>query len=145
MNVKVEHKDWQHFGMGLHLIVGWDCRYHQGTLIGDFVVSTVGAFVPSGKFDESTGKYRGRKDSERYELETIGAGEDSFYETMVFRAVGRQHESCQCPGIDGVELWCERYSNHTSADAGHRAICEWVAEHQSIEGFEMPKLPTGGI
>lgn len=63
--MKYPMKTWEWKGMALHLCVANDCRFHMGTIIGPYKISTVGAWYPSGN-----------------KMEEIGFGRD--YETYVF-------------------------------------------------------------
>lgn len=42
MSVPVSREEWEWFGTAAHLIVGQDCRFHMATIIGPWLISTVG-------------------------------------------------------------------------------------------------------
>ena len=93
-----------------HLIVASRCRWHRHTQIGDkFRVSTIGDYFPQ----------RGGK------RETLGAGDDSFFESMVFNTVGGAEggtEDCGCRECDFMEIDCNRYPTAGKAQAGHEEM-----------------------
>jgi hypothetical protein len=102
-------------GCAGHLIVARWCLYRRHTQIGDsFRVSTVG-------------DYRPPLDGERCgPRETIGAGKDSFYETMVFRTdpePASKSEGCGCRKvIDWCEIDTKRYATAGEAHEGHERL-----------------------
>jgi len=82
----------------------------MATRIGGFLISTVGHYLPDGK-----------------KMETIGAGPDAFFETMVFRCDGETPDGD--PNIvDLREIDSERYARSIDAERGHRKFCEKYAE-----------------
>lgn len=104
----IPKSEWVWYGYPGHLIVAKRCAYHLCTRIGNKLVSTVGAFYPN----------------HHSSMETIGSGEDDYFETMVF----------ECPGEDkhgdpqqGEQLSCVRYKTSIEAEKGHRAACILVA------------------
>lgn len=100
-----------------HFIAARSCRWRRHTQVGDYRVSSVGDYYPD------------HKSSER---ETIGAGDDSFFETMVFKTNGTAvHGSEGCGCVD-VESWSEidgtRYATAGEAQAGHeRYVRKYLA------------------
>ena len=131
---------WEWFGSALHLIVGHDCRFHLGTLVGPWVVSTVGEWLPDSSswdiYAESAGvTLRGRGDDRRNQFlrevgyVEIGAGRK--YETLVFRATGERcdRDECRCghPEWSGSELDSDGYNERGDAQRGHYAMCFKVA------------------
>jgi hypothetical protein len=96
-------------GCAGHLIVARDCHFRRHTQIGDsYRVSTVGEYWPP---------HKDKRD-------TIGAGDDSFFETMVFKTTSKQckdNEGCGCHEVaDWCEIDCERYATAGKAQAGHQ-------------------------
>ena len=92
--------------------------WHRHTQVGDFRVSSIGDYRPyfgSGK------------------RQTVGAGAEDFFETMVFRLTPHQNdgnEGCGCREIDDwAELECQRYSTAGEAQVGHENI---VAKYLGI-------------
>jgi len=142
----VSAQNWKWFGHAAHLCVGHDCRFHLATLVGDYLVSTVGEYWPSRAVREITAKH---KDAawyaenghlkgdyfdaayqDRFGFDTVGL--NRTYETMVFKAGAPcRAEGCGCglPEIDGSEQDFHGYNDAASATAGHMELCEkWAAK-----------------
>lgn len=116
---QVPRVKWKWYGHAAHLIVGLDCRFHLATEIGEYLVSTVGEYLPDESVREILAKSRGkplegRGDARRADwmrkhgYEEIGC--DRKYETMVFRVTGHcESPDCQCglPTISGNDLQME--------------------------------------
>ena len=128
--------DWKWFGHAGHLIVGQWCRFHLCTLVGKYLVSTVGEYVPDEGVREITARCRGitlegHGDArladymKKIGFEEIGAGRK--YETMVFLA-GQPCEAkdCHCglPEISGDELAWRGYNDAGSTAKGHLELCK---------------------
>ena len=128
---------WEWFGNAGHFIASSDCRFHLCTLIGEYLVSTVGEYLPDSEVREIMASSRGitltgRGDARRANwmqkigYETIGL--DRKYETMVFRVSGKRCEvpDCGC-GLPVVEEWGELdmngYNDAGSATRGHYEMC----------------------
>ena len=120
---------WKWLGNPAHFICGRWCRFHLATLIGPWLVSTVGAFVHP----------RNSGGSEKTEDEWLAAnapGENIGYqrkfETMVFRAGKRcEAKGCDCGlptlGGDGIELGCIGANTAGDATKAHMQLClEWA-------------------
>ena len=103
----------QYFGSAAHFVGSESCRFHIATLVGDYVVSTVGDYRPSG--------FRFEPGSKVYGAE-IGCGRR--YETMVFRNGGPCGCGCGMPEIDGSEIDFEGYNTRGEANAGHERMCQ---------------------
>lgn len=107
----IEQSKWEWFGAPGHFICAYDCRFHLCTLVGKYVVSTVGELwscLPG----------------EGGMLKEIGAGR--LYETMVFEFKGRcEREYCNCslPEIIPKELDMDGYNRRGDAQRGHLAMC----------------------
>lgn len=101
---------WKWYGFAGHLCVGRRCAFHLCTRVGPYLVSTVGAYYP--------------KDSD--DCETIGAGKDDYFETMVFPCHGDDADGN--PNNDLSEIECVRYSESIKAERGHYVLCEKYAE-----------------
>ena len=127
---------WRWFGTAAHLIVGHDCRFHLATVIGKYLVSTVGQYLPDLRIREMFAQHRGvvlegRGDARRADYmrkigyETIGA--DRLFETMVFKA-GKpcKAKGCACglPETNGCDLDFAGYNTVGEATAGHIAMCQ---------------------
>lgn len=134
---------WKWFGHPGHLIVAHDCQFHLCTQIGNYLISTVGEWMPGESVREIFAKSRGvvlkGKGDARYAdyltkigFEDIGAGRK--YETMVFKAGEPcQEPTCRCgkPEIDGHELDADSYNDAGSATRGHHAMCnKWATKQE---------------
>ena len=118
----IAEKDWQWFGHAEHLCVGASCQFHLCTRVGNYLVSTVGDYYPYGQ----------RKDSKR---ETIGAGENSFFECCVFRVVGEngcRDATCVCglPEVSWSQLEGQRYATAGVARHAHMQACAKYARRK---------------
>ena len=89
-----------------HLCVSNKCRFHLNTYVGKFIVSTVG-------------EYYNRDDK----METLGCGKDSYYETMVFKAVKSKHKCCPYEALITKEYEQIRYATAEDAYKGHLKLC----------------------
>lgn len=99
----IPESEWRWRGMPGHLIVADQCCFHMVTEVGDYKISSIGCYHHQG-------------DPRNYDTrQPIGAGEDSLYETFVFRL---HHWS----EIDG-----ERWATEEAAEAGHMAYCRKYA------------------
>ena len=103
-------------GCAGHFICANSCRFRRHTQLGDaYRVSTIGDYYPD---------HRGGK------RETIGAGEDSLFETLVFETTGEQdkgNEGCGCRTVKSwLEIDGERYATAGEAQAGHE---RYVAQY----------------
>lgn len=103
---------WVWYGYAGHLVVSTRCAYHLTTRIGNFLVSTVGHYIPRGQDN----------------MESIGAGKHDYFETMVFNCLGE--DKVGNPIINGSELSCIRYKTSNLAELGHRHQCDKVAKEQ---------------
>lgn len=136
----IPKSDWEWYGTAGHLCVGRFCQFHLCTLVGPWLVSTVGEYVPDAMTRELFAKFRGielqGKGDERYYdwmnkngFEEIGYM--ALYETMVFRAGAPcTAPECNCgmPELIGSDLDCNRYKRRDEATKGHVATCEkWAA------------------
>ena len=134
-------KNWEWFGVPGHLIVSQDCRFHLCTLVGPWLVSTVGEWLPDSTswhiYSDSRGvTIEGLGDARRADFLNkvgfieIGAGRK--YETMVFATTGERCTApdCNC-GLPVVADWSELdtdgYNERGDAHRGHYAMCEKVA------------------
>lgn len=101
----------KHLGCPGHLIVANNCRWRRHTQVdgpgGSWRISTLGEYYPHG----------GKRT-------TLGAGESSFFETMVFptaiNGVMPGSDGCGCrPVLDWADSDGERYATAGDAQAGH--------------------------
>jgi hypothetical protein len=85
-----------------HFVCADRCLFRLHHRVGRYRVSTVGDFYPGDK----------RK--------PLGAGEDSFFETMVFGLSSTE----ECGTVDSwSELEGRRYATAEDAEAGHYLFC----------------------
>ena len=119
--------DWEWFGSPGHFICGRWCRFHLCTLVGEFLVSTVGAYVHPRHGQGSELKEQEWL-KENWPGEDIGS--DRKYETMVFKAGSRcVVEDCMCgvPGIDGTMILSKGCNTAGEATENHYYLCKEVA------------------
>lgn len=144
----IPREQWEWFGVTSHLIVGSDCRFHLATVIGPWLVSTVGEWFPDESSREIHAEIRGVKLEgrgnarradfmEKFGFMEIGSGRK--YETNVFR-IGEERcttEDCDCgqPLVaDWSELDSDGYNLRGDAQRGHYAMCEkWAALEASFQ------------
>lgn len=133
----VPRDQWEWFGKAGHFICGQDCRFHLCTLVGPWLVSTVGEYLPDSSIWEIEAKFRGvtlegRGDARRADyMRKVGysqIGSGRTYETMVFPAGERcSAEGCGC-GMPTASDWSERdergYNDAAAATRGHYEMCE---------------------
>lgn len=109
---------WKWYGYAGHFIASKKCAYHLSTLVGSFLVSTVGDYRPNGR-----------------DRETLGSSEDSFFETHVFECDGETPE-----GDPNVLSWSnidgERYSQSIAAERGHYDYCRKYAALSRARGAQ---------
>lgn len=106
-------------GCAGHLIVSSRCRWKRHTQVGNYRISSIGDYYPD-------------RDGKR---DTIGAGPDAFFETMVFKTVEAQdadNEGCGCRAVDDwSEIEGERYATAGEAQAGHeRYVAKYETHHE---------------
>ena len=109
----IKRENWKWFGFPGHLCVAHKCRFSLCTQVGDYLVSTVGDYYYNDK------------------RETIGAGEDSFFETYVFKTgevCSEKDCGCGLPGLDGGEIDGVRAATAGEAQKTHLEFCEKYAE-----------------
>jgi hypothetical protein len=109
----ISQAEWVWYGYAGHLIVGKRCAYHLCTRIGKYLISTVGHYLPK----------------QNDKIETIGAGDKSFFETFVFNCDGEE-ESGDPKILSYEQMDSERYEKSIEAERGHRAFCLKYAEMQ---------------
>jgi len=113
-------KEWKWFGLAGHFCGARECRYHLCTQVGDFLISTVGAYFP------------GNTET----MQEIGCGRQ--FETMVFKAGEPCSEiGCMCgqPRIDGCGIDMKGYNTAGEAQEGHMLMCNKFA-HENPELIE---------
>lgn len=108
-------ESWVWQGSAAHFICGDRCRFHLATIVGPWLVSTIGEYVSvldTQRQGESAG--------------TSEVGYRRLYETMVFRAGA----ACTEPGCageyhaDGQEIDFEPANTRAEAYAAHARLCD---------------------
>jgi hypothetical protein len=132
--------EWRWFGCAGHLIVARWCQFHLCTQVGEFLVSTVGEYVPDetvreilastrGVVLEGQGDARLADYMRKLGYEEIGYGRT--YETLVFRTTGDvcHAPDCACglPTVDYRELDGRGYTSAGAATLGHLDMCRQFA------------------
>ena len=95
---------WKWFGTAGHLCVSRFCDFHLTTKVGNYLISTVGGY-------------------KSLESDTIGAGDNDFYETMVMEAGRPCKCGCELPDM-GSEVEMKTYKTVKEAQEGHIEFCE---------------------
>lgn len=121
--IKIPESEWEWFGDAAHFICGRWCRFHLATKVGDYLVSTVGAYVHPRHGG-------GNEQKEHLWLEENWPGEDigldRKYETMVFLAGERcavPRCRCRIPSATGGGLDGRGYDTAGEAASGHLELC----------------------
>ena len=96
-------------GCAGHLCVAARCGWKRHTRVGDYRISSVGNYYPDGE-----------------KRETIGC--DRYFETMVFRLTGDEHDESEGCGCGEVASWEELdtdgYNTAGEAQSGHERMVE---------------------
>ncbi len=125
--MKIERSEWRWQGSPGHCIVGDRCVWHLNTVVGPWLVSTIGEYYPDGT---------------RNPMRPIGAGRN--YETMVMRAEACPPEhaaECGESHIDSGE--CVDFAaaqTRVEAERNHNELCERWAECCVDQGRRAPPL-----
>ena len=151
-------KNWKWFGRAGHCLIGRYCRFHLCTQVGDFLVSTIGEYMPPDGMIEVINtveklNLQGKGDERERDFLTKHGYEDlspgKKFETMVFLA-GEicKEEDCGMPHVvSGVPcLESRRYNTAKEASAGHLEICEtWDTRKWSTvsAGYDSVPVATG--
>lgn len=112
-------------GCAGHLIVAKWCRWKRHTQVGKYRVSSIGDYY-GPDID------RIDRDRNAVKRQTIGGGDDSYFETMVFETIDEQdtgNDGCGCRAVkDWSEIDGERYATAGEAQAGHeRYVAKYLA------------------
>ena len=136
---------WEWFGHAGHLIVGQDCRFHLCTLVGRYLVSTVGEYLPDSNVRETLAGCRGitlegQGDARRADwMRKVGweqVGCDRKYETMVFEVTKARCRTATCGcGMPEVKSWSEvdfhGCNNAGEAWRAHLRLCKkWARKRR---------------
>lgn len=126
-----------------HLIVSRNCQFHLNTWVGNYIVSTVGEYLPDEPVREIFAKIRkitltGRGDDrladymEKIGYEELGLGRK--YETMVFLAKAVPEECCPYRAAAWSELEANGYNDPGKAAEGHLKMCEkWAKKGKWVK------------
>lgn len=115
MNIPIDQ--WKWYGLPGHFIGSAWCRFHLCTIVGDYIVSTVGQYIPPHASMSSK------------EFAELGA--NRTYETMVFLA----GKPCDAPGCacgmpmqsSLTEVDFDGYNTALDATEGHYRMChKWA-------------------
>ena len=134
-------KDWVWMPHPGHLIISRDCRFHLNTCVGNYIVSTVGEYLPDSQVREIMANSKGvvlegRGDTRLADfMKKIGYENIGFnrkYETMVFPASpapkGRLNDCCPFRLESGREVDMAGYNDPGEAYRGHLMMCrKWAA------------------
>ena len=117
-----ERSEWIWMPHPAHLIVSRWCRFHMATMVGQYIVSTVGEYVhPRHAKGSESGEAKWLK--KNWPGEDVGYGRK--YETMVFPAGQRvEGRCCQYEPSSWLELESRGYQTSEDAFAGHMELCE---------------------
>lgn len=127
-----DKSEWIWMGHAAHFICSRWCRFHMATCVGDWIVSTVGEYVPDSDVLKILARTQGKplvasgEELESEYLRRFGYVEIGYkrtYETMVFKAAPGEHKCCPYQ-IDGFEVDAGHYNDADAATAGHYALCE---------------------
>ena len=110
-------------GCAGHFICASRCQFRRHTQVGKYRVSTVGDM-----YYENEEK-----------RQTLGAGEDSFFETMVFKTTGKPakgNEGCGCMKVESFsEIDGARYATAGAAQKGHeRYVAKYLKQQTKTTG-----------
>jgi hypothetical protein len=138
---RIPESEWRWFGNAGHFICGHYCRFHLCTLIGNFLVSTVGQYLPDSAVRNILAGTRGialegKGDAREADyMRKVGYEEIGYqrtFETMVFRVTGKACAAADCgcdmPQIIPAELAFSGYNTAGEATAGHMRHCAEVAD-----------------
>lgn len=141
-----DRADWVWMPHAGHLIVSRDCQFHLTTCVGDFIVSTVGEYLPDETVrefhaDARNIKLEGRGDARLADFMRkcgyVEVGYNRTYETMVFPAKKMNHigdECCPWRMADATELEMNGYNDPGEAYHGHLALCEKWSKKEPANG-----------
>ena len=140
----IEEKDWKWYGDTGHFICSFWCRFHMLTEIGDYMISTVGEYVPDSPVRDIIAESRGiplkGKGDERLAdyMRKIGYEEIGFqrkYETMVFKLGDTRCEVVDCgcarrlpENFENLDF--DGYNTRAEATEGHYKLCRKFAEKE---------------
>ncbi len=106
------------FDKPAHFIAASSCGFGMCTVVNErYIVSSVGDYRHEGL------------------RQRIGAGEDEFYETYVFKFAGKYCEipNCPCGGLPEPSDWCEIDGRRAATEAACRDLhAHFVAKYGAL-------------
>lgn len=150
---RIPESRWEWYGQPAHFKFSFNCHFHMATVVGEWIISTVGQYLPpesEWKFNadqrgprvwrainQLSGTARVRAYLHLVGFEHVGVEQDEVYETMAFW-LGKKPQRCSMPGchcgVPGPASWCEvlRVGSATPAQArtAHMHACELAATGQ---------------
>lgn len=121
----MKKEDWIYMPHPGHFMCARHCRFFLNTCVGDYIVSTVGEYIPDAF--GGIGNDRMADCGEKVDFEEIG--HKRKYETMVFKAQKSEHECCPFEMVSGDSLDFEGYNDSGEAFRGHVKMCEkWSSD-----------------
>ena len=109
---KVDKADWIWMPHPGHFNGARHCYFRLNTVVGAFIVSTVGGYQPPGA----------KRDT--------AIGDGRMYETMVFHATRSTYICCPWVALDANALDFCGHNNSDAATKGHLIMCEKWASKQ---------------
>lgn len=104
---------WKWYGHAAHFIAADNCLFHMTTVIGDYIISTIGDYYPKNERSSNPTQI----------------GLDRLYETYVFIDTKRRcSEKCKCPLADGGEIDALHANDRVTANANHTKLCRKYAK-----------------
>ena len=129
-------KNWKWFGKAGYCCIGQYCRFHLTTQVGDFLVCTIGEYMPPESMVEIINEVKklnlqGKGDDREADFLKKNGYEDvscgNKYESVVYLAGAPcKEKGCLCgmPEIAGAVLDGRRYNTAGEATEGHMELCE---------------------
>ncbi len=147
----LDQSQWKWYGHAGHFICSRWCRFHLCTEVGNFLISTVGEYWPDRPVREIhaqvqdpiwlsenchlKGNSFDAAYMSRFGFERLGAGEDSIYETLVFRLTGERCATTDCGCGLPTPHWSEvdgrRAAKAGEATKNHYEFCETYADERA--------------
>lgn len=134
----IDEKEWVWMPHAVHFIFGDECRFRLNTRVGDYIISTVGEYLPDAPVREILAQCRkidlegiGDERVSNY-MKKIGCEDIGFnrkYETMVFYSKPSENNDSCCPweAVRSAELDMIGYSDPGEAYRGHLEMCRKFA------------------
>lgn len=105
----IPESEWIWYGFAGHFCCSYQCRYHLCTRIGNYLVSTIGAYFPDAYLP----------------MERIGPDPGDLYETIVFTCNGEDADGNPIQG--SRESAATRSTTSSEARGIHREACRHMA------------------